>query len=70
LPAVSDIPHFWSRNVFWLHVLQCSDYPYLFGLDPLTIASWHVSFDIVPESIIWLMAYTASEIFIFFPDIS
>jgi hypothetical protein len=33
-------------NYLLHHVLHCSDYPLVFGLEPVTIAIWLVSFDL------------------------
>jgi hypothetical protein len=54
-------PSFGLWNGCQLHVLPCSDYPHLYGLEPVTTAVCTVSFDLIILSIARLpMAYAAS----------
>jgi hypothetical protein len=58
--CLSDISPFSAWNICWLQVLRCSDYPHIFGVDPVTAAVWLVFFLLIVLIIFCrTMAYAA-----------
>jgi hypothetical protein len=51
----------YPTKILYLHVLHCSDYAYLYRLDPLSTAIWLICFDLIILSIrLRTIAYDSS----------